>query len=781
MLLRRPLCRLAIAASLLNGIGRCTLAAPAAPAPPAFGVDMDYGPFLTGSLDRDRAISEKHSGESTEQTGKNANALAAKAVIVRLGTESDPAAIAFDTDLLRYAAGWTGGFVQLGKTHLATMKGSVPLAPVADPKVAGILFTTPRLQGWSENGAFRDPRPGPFGPLPKQLARYNGLYVHGGQVVFSYSIGDCDVLETPHFNRGEGDGKRCFYRTFHLSPTRRSLSMLVCNTAPGTPGVDGYVQVGLVREPRRTADPEGITIARDGALTVLKLDPSDRARVFELFVTWHAEKSSGLAVGREVNDPAALTRGGPRRHPEPVVTKGVLGTGDSAYVVDALTLPNENPWKSWMRPSGLDFFSDGRLAVCTLNGDVWVVSGIDDKLERLEWRRFATGLYEPLGLRVVNDKVYILGRDQITRLHDLNDDGEADFYENFNNDAPASANYHGFAMDLCTDSAGNFYYTRAGQRMHPGLPHHGTLIRVSADGSKLESIASGLRAANGMAVGPDDLITVGDNQGNWMPSSKISVVRPGGFYGYMPHVAAAGGKPRGDFDPPLCWIPITVDNSSGSQVWTTDAADRFGPLSNRLFHTSYGKASLMLVTMQKLDGDARAPYQGGVIPLPLKFDSGVMRGRMNPKDGQLYLCGLRGWQTAGAHDGAVARVRYTGKPLHLPTDATVVPGGIELAFGAPLDPETAEDAGSYGVEQWNYRWSADYGSPEFSVKTPGKQDRDEVTVDAAKLRPDRKTVFLSIPGLGPAMQMQVRASVDAADGTAIDHTAYLTIHRVPER
>src|SRR5439155_4719509 len=128
----------------------------------------------------------------------------------------------------------------------------------------------------------------------------------------------------------------------------------------------------------------------------------------------------------------------------------------------------------------------GRLAVCTLNGDVWVVSGIDESLKELKWKRFATGLYEPLGLKVVKNQVYVLARDQITRLHDLNDDGEADFYENFNNDAPCSANYHGFAMDLAADSAGNFYYTRAGQRMHPRLPYHGALLRVSKDGSKLE-------------------------------------------------------------------------------------------------------------------------------------------------------------------------------------------------------------------------------------------------------------------------------------------------------
>jgi len=154
---------------------------------------------------------------------------------------------------------------------------------------------------------------------------------------------------------------------------------------------------------------------------------------------------------------------------------------------------------------------------------------------------------------------------------------------------------------------------------------------------------------------------------------------------------------------------------------------------------------------------------------------------VNPKDGQLYLCGLRGWQTDGTRDGAVCRVRYTGKPLYMPLDARVVGGGLEITFSQPLDKETAEDPGSYGIEQWNYKWSADYGSPEFSVKDPSKVGRDEVEVEGATLMPDGKTVFLKIPDIQPVMQMQVSVDVDTTDGKTITDTLYLTIHRVPGR
>ena len=148
-----------------------------------------------------------------------------------------------------------------------------------------------------------------------------------------------------------------------------------------------------------------------------------------------------------------------------------------------------------MRTTALDFFSDGRCAVCTMGGDVWIVSNIDENLQNVTWKRFATGLFEPLGLKIVNDKIYVLGRDQITRLHDLNGDGEADFYENFSNGGVTDPVYHAFNLDLQTDLEGNFYYMVDGNLVPLKVPMHGAVLKVSKDGKKTEVYATGFRAA----------------------------------------------------------------------------------------------------------------------------------------------------------------------------------------------------------------------------------------------------------------------------------------------
>ena len=87
-----------------------------------------------------------------------------------------------------------------------------------------------------------------------------------------------------------------------------------------------------------------------------------------------------------------------------------------------------------MQISGIAFLKNGDALVCTLLGDVWKVNGINNDLKNITWRRFATGFNQPVGIHIDDDGVFILDRGQIYRLHDQNNDGEVDFYENYAND-----------------------------------------------------------------------------------------------------------------------------------------------------------------------------------------------------------------------------------------------------------------------------------------------------------------------------------------------------------
>ena len=727
-----------------------------APAP-----ETDHGPFFSGTI-------------KANYPGKN---VAMKGIVVKLGDDKK-SYVCYDTDLLRLSIAWTGNYLEF-------KNGQKEIVHPPPPEVIGTpAFGTMPGPGWAKGTDFTDPRAKKQGPLPKDWAKYRGLYLHGEQVVFSYTVGDVRVLELPGLEKK--NDQTVFTRTFEFDKSE-PLTLLICESAnPESKALGNASMMVLDDSADANAPCTAVALvgnknasleAHRGRIEVKFAAKKEKTPARYKIAIWHGPKSdlnqfqASLKGETKLPDLAALCKGGPPRWTAPVVNQGALGTGSGPYLVDTLPEPTPNPWNAKTFFGGFDFFPDGRAAVCTFHGDVWIVSGIDAKMEKLTWKRFATGLFQPLGLKIVDGKIYVTCRDQLNRLHDLNNDGEADFYENFNNDTVVTPNYHEFCMDLHTDSEGNFYYAK-GAPWPPNVetPHQGTMLKVSKDGSRLEVFATGFRAPNGMGLSPKGEITVSDNQGHWMPSSKINLVKQGGFYGMVPS-AQREPKPT-DFDKPICWLPMSMDNSSGGQTWVT--SDKWGPFKNHLLFMSYGKGTLFHIMTEEVEGVTQA----AAVQLPLKFQTGIMRARFNPKDGQLYVSGLRGWQTSGVRDGGFYRVRYNGQPVHTPSAVHAAENGIEITFPSPLDSASATSPENYGVEQWNYKWTGNYGSPEFSVINPTDKKHDPLAVKSAQLSSDKKTVFLEIPELKPSDQVKIKFNISAADGTTMAQEIYSTIYRL---
>ncbi len=697
-----------------------------------------------------------------------------KAISIKLG-DRNQAAVCFDTQTVRMAFGWTGEFLKLPVAREGLEGYPIPKGE--------IQFSSSDFAGWVLDDKFNVARPPKHEALPKEQANYRGLFLHEKKVVLDYSVGTTRFLELPEFVEIRDNG--IFFRTFFTEKIEQACSVLVCDAKEAIVTPMGKM---VLLEFEDSADPENyrmIVLGISGNVNSRwKITPDNRVYLSFPQTSYQSQFQIAYSIGPTADtalmqhllnaknylpDLAVYCYGGKNNWPDTITTTGILGQKEQgAYIVDSITLPIENPWNSWLRTSGFDFYSDGRAAICSISGDVWVVKGLNEKLDKLEWQRFATGLYQPLGLRIIDDQVYVLGRDQITRLKDINGDLEADHYENFNSDISISNQYHEFCLNLETDSEGNFYFTKGDSLGSTRIPHHGSLIKISADGSRLESLATGFRAPNGLSVGPNNEITVSDNQGNWVPASRINLIQPGGFYGYVP--AAHQLDTPTQYNEPICWIPHEVDNSSGGQIWVQ--SDTWGELKGQMLHTSYGRSGLFLMLTETINNQ----MQGGVVRLPLLFASGIMRGRFSPIDGQLYLAGLRVWQSNAARDAAFHRVRYTGGSLYLPVSLNVHSNGVMIRFSDPLDRVFAEDSENFMVEQWNYQWTSEYGSKDYSVKSPQSEGRDEIAITGVRLSEDARSVFLELEGLSPVMQMKIQYSLLAEDGAVVENEIFNTIH-----
>ncbi len=700
----------------------------------------DYGPALASQLGRD----------------------VSSALTVKLGSLT----IAYNLHTLEPAAVWQGGFLDLDQTQHQRGRGE------GYPQPDGKLIDALAGWQWAHDDSFDYDRVPllPRGPLPKQWLDYHGHYLHGEQLVLSYRLNGREVLELP----SQFENVRGIHRYFKIAA-----------------GPELMLSTGSNRNivSRVLGDIDGIESKPDNKnRRVVRIPAGDKPRVIEIVTVLTGDdaaikklndlKPSGI-------DPASLTMGGPAHWSQTIDTVGYPGLESSAYVLDTVSVPEETPWNSWLRTTALDFFPDGRMVVTTHGGDVWIVSGVDEELLNVKWKRFAGGLYEPFGVKVVDDKIYVICKDRLTRLHDLNQDGEADFYESFFADPDVSTFFHAFNFDLHTDRAGNFYYAKAGQYTSYALP--GSVMKISPDGKEESVFCTGFRTPNGMGMMPDDRMTVSDNQGNWMPASKISLVKPGGFYGYVQNKSGGkgwspdGGRidhtkvvPPRTFDQPIIWMPQDLDNSSGGQIWVDDP--RFGPLAGHLLHTSFGKGWLYYLMMQEV-GDVS---QAAIVKLPYDFNTGIMRGRVNPIDGQVYVTGLNGWNEngrQGLRENGVQRLRYTGKPSRLISDCQVATDGLVISFNFQIDKESVTTA-SFEATQWNYLWSGNYGSEQYKPHS-NEVGTERIKITAVEVSQDGKSLKLLVPGLQPVNQMHLRIAIADQAGEPFAEEVYWTINRVP--
>ena len=723
--------------------------------------------------------------------------VAVRCVVIRLGHD---AYTCFDPDLLRMAVSWTGDFLSM-QTMAAVSYNEAGNKQNGVPRVLGRpVFGTGIYPGWtSGEPQFADPRPPTpdpgevgRGPLPDSMGRWNGLHVVDSGVVLDYTVGEADVLEQP--SSVEAGDQVGLVRAFKVGSSADTLTLVVAESGQvaaldieadrvllyASAAEDTVTAIGLMDAPEG-AEPD---VVKDRYVT-LRLPPRDTATSFSL-VLWRGPTSQLSAFDEMLQIPlsvqvADVQQGSLPRWTEAVTTQAIVTQDTAALVADQIALPIPNPWRRNVRVADFDFFEDNpdRAAVSTFDGDVWLVSGLGGDLQSVEWRRFASGLFEPMSVRVRDGDVYAFGREGIVRLNDRNGDGEADFYENFSNLVIQSIESREYPLSMVEKPGGGFYLAKGGaldngpktapQTMpgfRAGSPHSGSIVEVAPDGRSVRLFATGLREPY-LGIHPQTgLVTASDQQGNFVPSTPIFAIQEGDFLGVPP---TAHVDPIPEPTPPLTWVPHEVDPSGAEQVWALDS--QMGPLDGELIHLSYGRHTAYLILTDSL-GEA---VQGGILKLPVEFPGPVMKGEVHPEEGDLYVIGFQIWGSQATGVSGFYRMRYTGQPMLLPTAVQAGEEGLILRFDMPLD-SSATDVRNYSLRRWNYQRTSSYGSGHFRLD--GTSGQEALPVVEAQLSADRRAVLLAAPDMQEVMQMAVGYTLQSADGTSAADTLHLSVNKL---
>lgn len=684
--------------------------------------------------------------------------IAQKGLAIRLdkgpgGISKGKAWAVYDHDTMRLAAIYTGDqFVDWKGIAFDGSHGTHTSI------VGKRILTNPDRPGWAhpETGSWdpirvkgKDGRL--FGPLPKDWVKFEGIENPESSPTLKYSIGNTSVSEQIYLVSNE-----FVVRQLVVSPHSQDLTLRVSNKIPESVKLPWLVQ--------------------DNSLC-LRFSPSKKTQNVQILTNLEGETTFNGNPGTEKDitiGSNSFIRVRSIRQTEPTIVTTKIQRGDESgpFAVDTLTVPvsNLNPHQSWMRTSGFDFYPDGkRAAVCTWMGDVWIVEGIDQLEGTLTWKRICSGLFQPLGLKIIDDKIFVTCRDQLAKLHDYNGDETIDYIECFNNDHQVTEHFHEFAMGLQTDDKGNFYYAKSARHAKDSLvPHHGTLLRISPDGYKTDILATGFRAANGVCLNPDGTFIVTDQEGHWNPKNRINWVNGdgpteffGNIYGYSPVTDTADSAMKN----PLCWITNGFDRSPSELLWVPKDA-KWGALNGQLLNLSYGYGKIYVVPHEKI-GEQR---QGGLCELPLKqFPTGIMRGRFHPGDGQLYGCGMFAWAGSQRKAGGFYRIRKLDKPAHLPTKIEASKNTVTLTLSDPVSADAIKP-GNFSIKAWDLKRSKNYGSKHY--------DEREWKVSEAKL--DGNKITLTIPDLQPTWGMSIEIKLTGKDGKPFTRLIHNSIFELPE-
>lgn len=722
-----------------------------------FAAGPETGPFFEPNHPFFQSQVEVFAPEKGQLTGEN---FVVRGILLPLPSGH---CVLFDQELLRVAAIWRmppGGTPVTPTTMAQISYASLRRkAGAGHPRPTGpVLMSSdvhPGVAG-DPSALWHDPRPparageAGRGPLPAALARFEGIELAGATAVLCYEIGGTKVREW-HEAQAVGAGMRV-WRHFEVAAHAAPL----------------VLAVGRCREPGASlASNAGALViggpAGDGGAT---LAPSANLQRVSVAYAFDAHAAA-----------AALPATPPRPQPTGrlrwpgTATAGVhlAALARNGLVLDRIATPDENPWQRLVRAADLAFLTDDRAAVVTYDGDVWFVDGwADPQFARLTWRRFASGLHEPLAVVAPQGVIQVATKNGVVRLYDRDGDGEADWVENFSDQMLQSQTTRSFPLDMALGPDGSTYVTQGGIVTRSGMAaggegtaHAGAVVKISPDGRTAEAVATGAREPFVTVHPRTGLVTATDQQGHFIPSSACYVVRPGDDFGF----------PRAQpekLTPPLVWIPHEQDTSSASELWLV--GEGMGAWNGRLLHLSYGTSRLLLISP-----DLGAPVaQGAVIPLDFPTDLPLLHARMNLRGDAVAFAGLQIYGSRATLNSALGRLRPGGGEITTALAARSCADGVVLEFSAPLDPA------SLGPEKvtaraWNYRRSAAYGSGRYALD--GKAGLTPWGVAQTVLSADRKTVFVHLPKLPAVAQLEVRHDFRLASGTAAQGVVYFTVNR----
>lgn len=471
--------------------------------------------------------------------------------------------------------------------------------------------------------------------------------------------------------------------------------------------------------------------------------------------------------------------------------KPTVKTEQDFYEIKTLPIPADIK----LEVGGIATMPDGRIAVSTRRGEIWIIENPYQKENhQAYYHKFASGMHEILGLAYQDGVFYCSQRGELTKVSDTDRDGVADLYEPVYQ-FELSGNYHEYTYGPVIDKNGDMWVTLnlawVGFGEGKFAKWRGWLVKISKDG-KLEPFAAGLRSPAGYSINQEGDIFYGENQGDWVGSGRVTHLAKGDFAG-NPGGLKWAKEPNSPFkltleeipdnsEPmyeaakkvknlklPAVWFPHAIMGISTSDILQDTTKGKFSPFPGQYFVSDQGQSKVMRMGLEKVNG----VYQGFCINYREGFQSGILRERFG-SDGSMFV-GMtsRGWGSTGKDEFGLQRLVWNGKmPFEINTIEAKA-DGFEFSFTQTVDVNSAKKALSYAIRSYIYEYHHQYGSPIVKV--------NDLVIKAISVSADKKKVRLVIDGLRPYFihEFKLNGLLNALGEPLLHETAYYTLNQIP--
>ena len=432
---------------------------------------------------------------------------------------------------------------------------------------------------------------------------------------------------------------------------------------------------------------------------------------------------------------------------------------------------------------------DGRIAVGTRRGDIFIVDGLSERYPKATFEKFAAGLDELLGLAVKDGALYATQATELTRLEDTNGDGRADLFETVNA-SWGFANYHEFAMGSKFDAEGNIWVALGlSKSYYSSALFRGWTLKITPEGKAIP-VASGLRSPLGIGDNGHGAMIYCESQGPWNGSCSLKHLKQGGFMGHpvsynwyqdAPNMGPTPVEPNSpsrleierervkELVPYAVVFPFRRMGRSISGFVVDESEGKFGPFAGQIFIGDYTLSLVMRATMEEVNG----VWQGACYPFREGLSTGILNCHFTP-EGQLLTGGTnRGWPVRGSKENVLERLDWTGKTPFELKEIKARPKGFLLTFTKPVEVTKASDPESYELGSFTHIYQSGYGSPEVDQTVP--------VVTEAKVSEDGLQVELTVSGMvkGHVHEFEVSALRSAEGEEPLHRDAYYTLNEIP--